>query len=119
MLNTYQIKKTRELQNLLAKKFLEKVGPQIKGFKNSYKCTPLQFIKVNYYYFETFGIDKNKILSRILSLPLEVEKVNYIYLSFLINCLKLINKATYTDEQFNAFTDYINLLNLDIENYEY
>lgn len=119
MLNTYQIKKTRELQNFLAKKYLEKVDSQIKNFKNSYKCSPLQFIKVNYYYFETFGLDKNKILERILTLPLEVEKANYIYFSFLIMNLKMLNKVSYTDEKFNEFTDYINILNMDIENYEY
>lgn len=77
MLNTYQIKKTRELQNFLAKKYLEKVGSKIENFKNSYKCSPLQFIKVNYYYFEAFSLDKNKVLTRILLLPLEVEKNDF------------------------------------------
>lgn len=77
MLNTYQIKKARELQNFLAKKYLEKIGSKIDKFKNSYKCSALQFIKLNYYYFESFGFDKNKILTRILGLPLEVEKNNF------------------------------------------
>lgn len=111
MLNTYQIKRTRELQNFLAKKYLEKVGSQIKNFKTSYKCSALQFIKVNYYYFETFELDKNKILTRILTLPLEVEKHNFHDFQAILDYVqynKVLNRDyEYRDVDFILFIDGI------------
>lgn len=119
MLNTYQIKKCRELQNFLAKKYLEKVGPQIKNFKNTYKCSPLQFIKVNYYYFETFGLDKNKILTRILSLPLEVEKASFHNFQAILDYVEYNNVLNRDWEYRNVdFIFFIDSIKKDIKEYE-
>ena len=119
MLNTYQIKKARELQNFLAKKYLEKVDSQIKDFKNSYKCSPLQFIKVNYYYFETFGLDKDKILSRILRLPLLVDEYNFHDFQIILDYVqynKVLNRDwEYCNVDFILFIDSIKK---DIKDYE-
>lgn len=119
MLNTYQLKKTRQLQNFLAKKYLEKVGSQIKNFKNSYKCSPLQFIKVNYYYFETFGLDKNKVLTRILSLPLEVEKNDFHNFQIILDYAQY-NKVLNRDWEYRNvdFILFIDSIKKDIKNYE-
>ena len=119
MLNTYQIKKTRELQNFLAKKYLEKVGSQFKDFKNSYKCSPLQFIKVNYYYFEAFGLDKNKVLTRILTLPLEVEKFNFHDFQIILNYVQYNSPLNRDWEYRNVkFILFIDGIKKDIKNYE-
>ena len=118
MLNTYQLKKTRELQNFLAKKYLEKVESQVKNFKNSYKCSPLQFIKVNYYYFETFGLDKNKILTRILTLPLEVEKNDFHEFQIILDYVRY-NKVLNRDWEYRNvnFILFIDEIKKDIKNY--
>ena len=119
MLNTYQIKKTRELQNFLAKKYLEKVGSQIKDFKKPYKCSPLQFIKVNYYYFETFGLDKNKVLTRILTLPLEVEKNDFHDFQIILDYAQY-NKSLNRDWEYRNvdFILFIDTIKKDIKEYE-
>lgn len=118
MLNTYQIKKSRELQNFLAKKYLEKVGSKIENFKNSYKCSPLQFIKFNYYYFETFGLDKNKVLARILTLPLEVEKNDFHDFQIILDYVQY-NKVLNRDWEYrNAdFILFITSIKNDIKGY--
>lgn len=118
MLNTYQIKKTRELQNFLAKIYLEKVGSKIENFKNLYKCSPLQFIKVNYYYFETFDLDKNKVLTRILSLPLEVEKYDFHDFQIILDYAQY-NKPLNRDWEYHNvdFILFIDGIKKDIKDY--
>lgn len=119
MLNTYQIKKTRELQNFLVKKYLEKLGPQIKNFKNSYKCSPLQFIKVNYYYFDTFDLDKKKILVRILSLPTLVDEYNFHDFQIILDYVQY-NKVLNRDWEYRNvnFILFIDSIKKDIKDYE-
>lgn len=119
MLNTYQLKKTRELQNFLAKRYLEKVGSQIKNFKNSYKCSPLQFVKVNYHYFETFDLDKKKILTRILNLPHLVDEYNFHDFQIILDYVQY-NKPLNRDWEYRNvdFILFIDDIKKDIKEYE-
>lgn len=60
--------------------------PKIKG---SY----LQFLRSNFYLFESLGIDNKKIASRILLLPQEIEKNGYYnFKSFLYYAQNLYTK---------------------------
>ena len=119
MLNTYQVKKTRELQNFLAKRYIEKFASQIKGFKKSYKCSPLQFIKNNYYYFETFGMDEKKVLTRILLLPLEVEKYDFHDFQIILDYAQYNTPLNRDWEYRNAdFILFIDEIKKDIKGYE-
>lgn len=119
MLNSYQIKKTRELQNFLAKKYLEKVASLIENFKNAYKCSPLQFIKANYYYFERFELDKNKILTRILTLPALVDEYNFHEFQIILDYAQY-NKPLNRDWEYRNvdFILFIDGIKKDIKDYE-